>query len=159
MRIVIKKSNYRHDDPSKDQCVSGQFLLKHGSFFTWEFAETSFLIPLLVYASGELHDIYTEAVRNHRCDIDHPWKVILAFDEFTPGDHFKPNNHRKVLVTSSNFLQLGPAARCHELTWFTSAILRSVVITKTVGGWSRLLRILTGRLVLGRYSAETVGIP
>ena len=103
----------------------------------------------MVAASGELQEIFAVAARAFPCSYEQPWRLIIAWDEFTPGDRFKPKNRRKVMLLSFNLLELSPEALCHELTWQTTACIRSVVISKTKGGWSRLIRIPLDRLLLG----------
>ena len=60
---------------------------------------------------------------------------------------------------SLNFKELGRQALCHELTWITCAAIRSIVITKTEGGWSHLLSRLIRLMLMGPLSMKVVGIP
>ena len=62
--------------------------LKDGGEFAWEFAEPNLLIQTMVNESPALQELYAYAARRYPCDQAHPWRLMLAFDEFTPGNKF-----------------------------------------------------------------------
>ena len=85
-------------------------------------AEPDLLLAQMVRQSPPLQEVFAQAARRHECSLKHPWQICFAMDEFTPGDKFRPHNLRKSIVFSMNFMELGPAALCHELTWLTPAV-------------------------------------
>jgi len=139
--------------------VVESFPLSTGGEFELEMAEPSLLLQELVASSPEMQEVYAQAARLHPCAADTPWSIALGLDEFTPGDRFKPKNHRKVMVTSFNFKELGHALLHHELLWITALCIRSTKMMLIEGGWSSVLRSFLRRMLLGRHSFMTVGVP
>ena len=81
--------------------------------FKWEVAEPSLLLQEMAHASRELQELFAQAARAAPCGPNAPWNMIIGFDEFTTGDKKKPQNRRKTMVTSFNFMEVGPTALCH----------------------------------------------
>ena len=141
------------------RCLQSETLeLTEGGEFTWEYADYNILLPELVEASDELQELFSVAARTHPCSQDSPWRLVLAMDEYTPGDKRKPKNRRKCMVFSVNLLELGYPALTHELTWLTPAVLRTGIIQKTIGGWSRCLRVLLHMLLTSPLAVGRVGV-
>ena len=63
------------------------------------------------------------------------------------------------MVTSFNFMEIGPAALCHEMTWMTFALCRSHVIKHVLGGWPRMFKMLLHMLILDNLSFSQAGCP
>jgi hypothetical protein len=61
------------------------------------------------------------------------------------------------MVVSFSFLELGQEAVSTGFGWFTCAVLRSSVIAQVEGGWSRCLRLLLERLLVGPLGVSTAG--
>jgi hypothetical protein len=75
------------------QCVLEDKLeLKAGGEFTWKHANYSLLLPALVAASTELQEVFSIAAREHPCSEEEPWRLVVAMDEYSPGDKHKPKN-------------------------------------------------------------------
>ena len=127
--------------------------------FAWDLADPNLLLQELVSASPALQEVVAEAARNHPCSLESPWRVLIAFDEFTPGNKFKAANARKVMCFSFTVMEFGLHSICHELCWITSACIRTTKIKITRGGWSRLLRILLHQLMLSNLAMARVGVP
>jgi hypothetical protein len=104
--------------------------LKTGGSFKWELAEPNLLAAEMIACSPALQSLYADALRSHPCSMERPWKMVVALDEYTPGDKHKHKNARKSMAFSFNFLELGAHALCLEMTWFTPIVLRSSVIGK-----------------------------
>lgn len=133
--------------------------LTSGGTWTWEIAEPNLLLQMLVESSAELQELFARAARRYENSVDVPWGVIVGFDEYTPGDKFRPKKRRKSMVFSYNVLQLGPQALTSEMTWCTCAIARSTQIALVERGWPRMLRLLLHMLLTGEYAAGRIGIP
>ena len=133
--------------------------LTDGGEFLWELAEPNLVIQTMVNESPALQEVYAAAARRFPCDQAHPWRLMLAMDEFTPGNKFLKKNRRKTMCFSANFKELGKQALFHELTWITCATIRSVIQAKVQGGWSHMLSRLIRLYLMGPLSMKVVGIP
>ena len=60
--------------------------LVDGGHFTWELCEPGLLLAMMIAASPRLQDIYSKLANARAIDMDNPLSLILAFDEFTPGN-------------------------------------------------------------------------
>ena len=127
--------------------------------FKWEVSEPQLLLQEMVHVSADLQELFAQAANAAPCTEDAPWNIIIGFDEFTTGDKKKPNNRRKTMVTSFNFMELGSTALCHESTWMTFALCRAHIIKDVIGGWPRMFRILLHMLILGDLSFSQAGCP
>ena len=65
--------------------------MDNGDIFTWELAEPSLLLQAMLDASKELTDLYHRTALMHTGD----WDIILAWDEFTPGNKLVVDNRGK----------------------------------------------------------------
>jgi hypothetical protein len=83
--------------------------------------------------------------------------VVVAYDEFTPGNAKLPKNPRKTMVVAFSFAEFGDPALSDERAWFTVATVRSTVIEKVVGGWSYMLRRLLKHMFVGDTSMANTG--
>lgn len=129
-----------------------------GGDFDWTFADPAKLLGVLVADSWELQEVFARAAARTPCSREAPWSVVLAFDEFTPGDSRKPKNDRKSMVCSFTFLELGADLLSEELAWTTPVVVRSCVIEKVTGQWSNMVKVLLKHMFQGTASMESVGI-
>ena len=104
-------------------------------------------------------EIYSCIANSHGTGPEHPWDMIIGFDEFTPGDAFKPLNHKKCMVLSFNFEQLGKRLLNRDVTWMTPLVMRHHEIASIQGGWSRVFRDYLRLHLLGACGAVTSGVP
>ena len=164
MRLAGKKYKLRQFLRRENQVLFKQCVLedklelKTGGEFTWEHANYSLLLPQLVAASTELQEVFSMAAREHPCSEEEPWRLVVAMDEYSPGDKHKPKNLRKCMVVSINIMELGFVALSHDLTWCTCAVLRNTIIQKTRGGWSRCFRCVLHSLLTSPLSVRRAGI-
>jgi hypothetical protein len=70
--------------------------LEKGGEFTWHFADPARALQELVDSSWELQEIYARAAARKPCSQAAPWSMIIAFDEFTPGDMKKAAKRSEV---------------------------------------------------------------
>ena len=86
------------------------------------------------------------------------WKLMLGFDEQTPGNKVNADNKRKNMVCVMNFVEVGHD--CLELddSWFVPLVLRAGFSRTVRGGWSAILRRLLLRLLTGAESIRHSGL-
>jgi len=84
----------------------------------------------LVHESPELHACYASAWEKSPPSIQSPWSLILAFDEFTPGNKLSVDQGRKTMVLSFAFGELGCAVLCQVSAWCTPLVIRNVKIAE-----------------------------
>lgn len=99
--------------------------LLEGGTWLWTFIDPSHLLVSLVNASPSLGQLYANAWRRSPPSPQRPWSLIVAFDEFTPGNKLQTDQTRKTMVLSFSFLQLGQAALSFGSSWATAVCVRS----------------------------------
>ena len=91
--------------------------------------------------------------------MEHPWRLVVAWDEFSPGNKLKVDNTRKCMNLSFSFVELGQTALTQNWAWFTCVCLRSHMIARTRGGWSAYLRAFLRIQMLSAGGLATGGVP
>ena len=135
--------------------VTEKFELTDGTEFELEFAEPALLISELVSSSAALSSVYDAAIRKHgRRD----WRLIVAFDEFAPGNKLRVDNRRKAMNCFISFLELGQHALGESTAWAIPLVVRHVMLQKIPGGWARVLRMFLDRLLFGPHGVASVGM-
>lgn len=127
--------------------------------FEWELADPGKLVAYSVVGYSSLQQAFERAILEHPPSPEHPWRCIVGFDEFAPGNKLKVDNRRKAMVLSFSFLELGPHALQSEWGWFTAVVLRSCMIHAIEGGWPACLAAFLRELLLGASGLTTGGIP
>lgn len=133
-------------------------LIKGGSH-DWTVADVGLLLPRLISESGALQSAYASAVRTRPPTSQQPWNLIVAWDEFAPGNKLAIDNSRKCLVVSIAFQELGQDLINNGLAWCTPAVIRTQTIKAVAGGMSNVLRTFLVHLMLGPAGLSTSGIP
>ena len=73
----------------------------------------------------------------------HPWKLILYFDELTIGQALRADNKRKIENIYWSINEFGPKALSDEKAWFESGHLRTAIVTKVDGQMTQVvMRVL-----------------
>jgi hypothetical protein len=98
-------------------------------------------------------------VRRHPPSIEHPWSLIVGFDEFTPGNKLQCDNRRKTMVLSFTFKELGQMSLSKAMVWHTPVCIRTSCITQIEGEWSHMLSVYLQRQLLGPCGLATSGVP
>ena len=80
--------------------------LSNGGAWRWEFCEPNLLMAKLVGGSRSLGELYQQAFERYPCTHDHPWQLIIGFDEFVPGSRLRAYNQRKSMNISFSFVCL-----------------------------------------------------
>ena len=130
-----------------------------GGEVTLPICEPNILLMHLLQEAPQLAEWYGEAANVYGCGRDHPWRMVLAFDEFTPGDPLKPTNARKIMVVSFNFIELGSVLLSRADTWVTPLVIPHTKLEHISGGFPRVLRDFLKKQLLGPHGLLTVGVP
>ena len=131
-----------------------------GAPWDWDVVDLSKVLPALLRSSHELSALYKAATDATPPSMDRPWSLVVAFDEFSPGNKLQVDNKRKTMVLSVSFLQLGQVALSLGRCWVTLATVRvSGGIDHVAGGWTTMLTGLLTDLLFGVNGLSTAGIP
>ena len=133
-----------------------QYADKPGEF-VWEFAEPTLLTQYVVSRRPLLASRYVDALQKYPCSADRPWRCVVGFDEFQPGDKFNFDRSKLVMCLYFTFAEIDGASQ--GAAWFCPVAVRATEIDSVVGGWSRALACFLHRFFLGDHGAQTVGIP
>ena len=96
--------------------------------WTWSMLDPATSLSTMCEKSKDLQALYADAWRRAPCSPESPWRLAVAFDEFTPGNKLSLDKSRKTMVLSFNFLELGQAALSRGSSWVTIAVARSNMI-------------------------------
>ena len=121
--------------------------------------DPNLLLSEVVRSNPALADQYRNLANKIGSGPDRPWRVVLGFDEFSPTDDIKPNNSKKVMLLSFNFLELGSRVLSLDDSWCTPLVVRTHTIDKIKGGFPTLMREYLRLHLLGPRGASVVGIP
>ena len=99
--------------------------LSGGGMWKWSLLDPSQLLVSLVSNSPALQQVYADAWRRSPPSPQRPWSLVVAFDEFVPGNKLQTDQTRKTMVLSFSFLQLGQAALSFGSCWTTAICVRS----------------------------------
>ena len=103
-------------------------LLTDGRQWIWKLLDPCKTLAAIVEKSPGMQALYAQAWRRTPPTPATPWRVVLGFDEFTPGNKQSLDQTRKTMVVSYSFLELGQAALSRGRVWVTFACIRSVMI-------------------------------
>ena len=103
-------------------------LLTDGRQWIWRLLDPCKTLAAIVEKSPGMQALYAQAWRRTPPTPATPWRVVLGFDEFTPGNKQSLDQTRKTMVVSYSFLELGQAALSRGRVWVTFACIRSVMI-------------------------------
>ncbi len=83
---------------------------------------------------------------------ERPWGLVVAFDEFTPGNVVKTTaNKRKSMALYYTFLQFGDYTR-NQLAWFCPMVLRTTKAKRLKGQWSHALSAFLELALLDKHA-------
>ena len=87
-----------------------------------------------------------------------PWRLLIGWDEFVPGNKQAIQNSRKTMVLNFAFAELGHHLQ-FDTAWLTPMAIRASVVKQVRGGWSAILRSFLRLLLLGAEGMHVGGIP
>ena len=130
--------------------------LQDGTSFDLEYVDSGILLARLVAECPHLAALY-DGHFPKEAQVD-TWRLVVAFDEFTPGNKLNVDNRRKCMVMSHSFLNLGQSALSQEACWIPTLVIRASVLHNVVGGWSTVLRLVVRRLLFGPHGLASSGV-
>ena len=78
-----------------------------GGNWVWELCQPNLLLSELVRQSAWLQAVFRSALAASPCSPDRPWSLVIAFDEFVPGNKLQLQPSRKSMNLSFTFAELG----------------------------------------------------
>ena len=136
--------------------VSDKFPLKSGGEFVLDYAEPALLLSELIASSDALSNLYKAVSCAKGAEA---WRLVVAFDEYTPGNKLQVDNRRKVMNLYISFLDLGQAMLGERVAWIAPLVIRHCVLADIEGGWPRVLHAFLQRLLWGPHGLATAGLP
>ena len=129
-----------------------------GGDWNWAFLNPAKLLAFRLREDNDFISIFEEALALSPPSLARPWRLLVSFDEFTPGDKFRADNGRKAMVCSFSFLEFGQTSLSSEHAWTTPVVVRSSQMSKVVGGWPRIIKEMLQLLLIGSDGLTTAGI-
>jgi len=126
--------------------------------FDWILCHPSLLLSKLVTDLPVVAEQFAIAARAREPSAEDPWSLVVSFDEYSPGNQMKIDNRRKSMVLSFTFLELGTTSLRRENMWFTPVVLRSKIIARVDGEWSRCLRLYLELQLFSESGLATAGV-
>ena len=127
--------------------------LDSGDFFEWPVISPQRQLVRMLELSPQLLKAYRDAAAVN----NGVWNLVVAFDELTPGDAFRIDNHRKSMNVMVNFRELGHLLS-RDCTWIIVTVVRHEWYEEAVGGWSRMLGDLLAHILVGAVGFTTAGV-
>ena len=91
-------------------------------------------------------------------DNERRWRLLLGFDEQTPGNKVNADNKRKNMVVFMTFIEVGPYCLENSNTGVVPFVSQAHRIKHVRGGWSAVLRRVLHRLLIGPCSLNHNGV-
>jgi hypothetical protein len=113
----------------RTKCVDVVRMLS-GDPWPWEYIDPCKLLTVLLTESVGLQALYDGAWARSPATPQTPWSLLVAFDEFSPGNKLATDQTRKTMVLSFTFLELGGSALARGTAWCTPVTVRTSTITK-----------------------------
>ena len=98
--------------------------------WSWWYVDPGKLLTVLLGESAALQGLYDDAWARSPATPQAPWSLVVAYDEFVPGNKLSTDQTRKTMVVSFTFLELGAAALSRGTVWTTPVSVRSTTIAK-----------------------------
>jgi hypothetical protein len=100
--------------------------------WSWWYVDPGKLLSVLLGESAALQGLYDEAWARSPATPQAPWSLVVAYDEFVPGNKLATDQTRKSMVLSFTFLELGAAALSRGTVWTTPVAVRSTTIVQVL---------------------------
>jgi hypothetical protein len=126
-RKVLGQANHEAFDGIK--CVD-EVRLVSGALCSWTYADPCKLLTVLLSESVALQGLYDDAWARSPPTPAAPWSLVVAYDEFVPGNKLSTDQARKTMVVSFTFIELGAASLSRGTVWTTPVAVRSLTIAK-----------------------------
>ena len=139
--------------------ASNSYVLTSGETFSLESCDPGELVQLVCLACPKLAQLYFAAHRSQPCSHDRPWRAIIGFDEFLPGNPTAGQHSKKCMCLYFNFIELGHATLVETATWFCPIVFPTEIEARVPGGWSRILADFLERFCFGPTGFLAAGVP
>ena len=116
------------------------------------------LLTLLLRENQHLRRWFEAAWRASPSSPTRPWRLLVGWDEFVPGNKLAIQNTRKTMVLSFSFLELGHYLG-RDAAWITPLAVRSSLVQQVRGRWAAMLRSFLRLLLLGAEGLHSSGYP
>ena len=138
----------------------------------WAAISTTIDIPLENGGTHVWEHCRFDKLVNYFCRECPSWKALMArtlltfgtmltllvyFDEVTPGNPLRPDNHRKYHAIYVSIKEFGSVMLSNSAVWLPVAVLRSAFVKKAIGGFSHCMRLLATSWYLGPLQLDTLG--
>lgn len=134
------------------------FVLDDGSTFHWDFCNVGKALDVMSHSCSEFGELLQELHAKQPSSMEHPWGLVVYFDETIPGDPLRLDQRKKFMSVYMAIKNLGPTYLKHERYWFPIAICRTNIIKHVPGKWSHMLKVLLRSMVLDAPSIRA-GVP
>ena len=133
--------------------------LSNGGTFAWKYADPCKLLMMVMAEAPLLSECFKHAAARKKPSPDRPWSLVVAWDEFCPGNKLQIDPSRKAMVLSFTFLELGQDAISSGLGWMTPIVVRNRILRDIAGGWPNLLRRFLRRILTSPDGLAVAGMP
>jgi hypothetical protein len=133
--------------------------MKNGTTWQWKIADASLLVSEFVSTVPNMSAVWNSAYEKAPFSTESPWHIILAYDEYAPGNKLSVDNRRKGYNISMTFRELGQAAITSDSCWFTIGCIRSSIVREAEGEFSQCLSVIISKLLVGEFGMLTKGTP
>ena len=113
----------------------------------WNLCHPLKTLDLLLKENDTMQEWYLNALRRHPCTSSAPWRLLIGWDEFVPGNKLAIDNSRKTMCLSFTFDELDEQ-RDLDIAWITPVMVRTTLMKRVRGGWSNMLRAFLHLLLL-----------
>ena len=104
----------------------------------WSICSLHALLEHFMHISSFYRDLMQQCIAQH----GNVLRLVLYYDELTPGDAFAPDNRRKHWVIYTAFLEFGQACLSQEEAWLPIGVIRNTTVKTIEGGISNVIRLL-----------------
>lgn len=126
--------------------------------FTWELCDPARLLQLALAKALPLQKTFHVALQAHRCDVESPWRLVVGFDEYCPGNKFSFEHHKKIMCLYFSFLELGQSELQSGASWLQPIAVRARECDRVDGGWSHMMALFLKRLLFGQEGFTSTGV-
>ena len=120
--------------------------LTDGRQFEWEYCDVALSFEHFTRECSDFGNLVRELHLKTPSSYFAPWRLVVYFDETTPGNGKRIDLKKKFMAVYVSILEFGPEVLKHDAAWMPAAILRHDIIKLVVGGWSRVLSGFLERL-------------
>lgn len=114
------------------------------------------MLQELLDKSKQFREAFEAALGRPAAEVS--WRLIVAFDEYSPGSELTGRHTRKVMHCMVSFMELGADNLRHEAFWLSGLILRSDIKKQIEGKWSRALRDFLMHLCWSDVGLSAAGV-